>query len=187
MTNSKVQPLVSILETLVYGICSKHEFLEFKSKEIRQERTEVIIHPHTADVPKLIGKDGRIIKGLEKMMDDGAANSGKLFQIELTDVPQKGKREPDKHIPTNPSFQDEPLRNLIADYLNELGDPNASVNITVGGGERAIEIIPSWSPGVITWDLLVAINHVFRAYGKAQGAGDIIIKCEGVEAKSACV
>jgi predicted RNA-binding protein YlqC (UPF0109 family) len=182
MNTDAVKPLIDLLSPIIRGICAYPEDCAIEPV-LTAARDHIKVHPHMADIPKLIGKDGAIVNALDRIAQRAGAAMSLNARIELVQEPEKGQREADKKIDYNPAFKDYMLCGTLKDVASAMAGCGIDVKPTRFSKRLCMEIYPD-ERGALTEDDVIALDAVFKAYGRAQGAGKVEVECYGVEVPS---
>jgi predicted RNA-binding protein YlqC (UPF0109 family) len=179
MNIDAVRPLIDLLSPIIRGICKYPEQCVIEAI-VTAGRDHIKVHPHMADVPKLVGRTGVIINGLNLLAERMGARMGLNARIELVQQPEKGEREPNHKVEYDPGFRDYTLATLLTDVAGEMSGYEVHTKVHRFSQRITLEMFPD-REGSITAEDVQALNEVFKAYGRAQGAGKVEVECQGVE------
>lgn len=157
----KHEPLFQVLTEIIEGICQDHlDETRIYTDNLKGVET-LIVMPHMADYPKLIGKEGLQVNAFNYLVQRAARRLGIRLGISIKES-FIGEREPIEAFAYNPNFD-------VADFEEKLSRLMSSVTgenipLTVTSQEAMVIVKYPCERGSENESLGSAMTKVLRPY-----------------------
>lgn len=180
MIKDPLESLRELLHATVLGLCLHPEDLTVEMLADRHP-VELIIRPHIADYPKIVGSEGRTIDSLKRLFSRLAIEHyATEAQVSVTDTPLKGLPTSPVNVEFNPNWRPTAVLLLVGDIMRRISGSRCYCGILARGGETIYLELDCTEPERISQDDLDDLNRIFNAYARTQAGNKIKIQVKGV-------
>lgn len=161
----KHQPLFDIVTQIVEDICEYKEDLKVFI-EPQGKVTALLVIPHNADKPKLIGKSGRQVNAMKYLVSLAGQKLGVALDYQIKEG-FIGEREPVIPFAYAPDFDLETLRSLMQKFCTFVLDAETTIKCEHSGDRVVARIaLPRTARNE---SIVAALDAVFYAWSFPRG------------------
>lgn len=162
----KHQTYFDALTRIIEGACAYPDELRVYPEANGDHTTSLVVLPHMADYPKIVGKGGRTVNALKLLTSQASVRLGEriAFKLEESFV---GKGEPRVGFGYNKDFDIDAFRKLLEVVAGSVFEPTPVFQITASGEDLFVDLMIERTNENET--LVNALHAAFYPYGFAKG------------------
>lgn len=178
MNEQAVLPLVNLLREVLTGFCKYPAELTVRAEScpVTEGKINVVVHPHIMDYPRMIGKDGRMVKAFKAITKAVGEKSGAVVEFILKDSPKKGHKEDLLKVPVNPGYDLKVPARAMEKFIGMMDTEVTAVIAESCGDVKKFVVHRKTTAPEIDHEFLTHLRTIFAGFGRFQGIGDINIE-----------